>query len=797
MNNIYQKIAKKPALVMLVIIGLTSLFVFGIGRNARIETDLDEYMPSNHPAFVFSDKAEEQFGIKDNVLLTIEHPESIYNPGTLEKIKSISEELPEQFEDIDEDDITSLYTAENITADEWSLIVESFYEEVPQSNTQLKKLQSTVEGNDMIHGRIVSTDGSATLIIAEIGDETFTDRFYADLQDFAASWQGPETVHIAGRPVVEGELTKLGPQDMARMAPLVLLVMTLLLLVLLRSARNTIINLLIVLFGSLTAFGLMTLLNIPIYTLSTMIPVMLTAIGVADGIHMHNSIVHIVRREPDISRANLVEKTMVAMVRPVTMTSITTAVGFLALLTSDVLPVRYFGLFTALGIMMEMLMALILFPASIYFFGPPKQALQSKKAEASKQRIINKTKGGQNDKELKKQEQQEAQNRFSSRFGTKLLAHPKLVVTISILAVACALLGTTRVWIDTSFLANFEDDSQVVKTDNFVNEHFGGTSSLNVILSSDEFDTFKQPEVLEIMNELQMNIERSNPLVGDSFALTDYMRRMHQVMHEDDPEYDKIPDSQELIAQYLLLYEMSGDPDNLNQVVDYDYMNANLTFQLKSDSSAVMEEVIAEIEPYIPQLAEHGVEVDYAGSGYKSLVFANLLLEGQIISLLLSFGIVALLLSLMFGSLWIGLAGTIPIAVTATVNFGTMGLLGIPLSSSTAIISAIAIGIGVDYAIHLIERYRFNRIRGVPTIQAAYETLEHTGKAIIYNAVAVMGGFAVLLVSVFPPNRQVGGLVALNMATSAIGTLTILLVVLVFIDRHSKIYSNKISTEEE
>src|SRR6056297_159660 len=773
MKNMYQKIAKKPALVMLVIIGITSLFIYGIGQNARIETDLDEYMPSDHPAFVFSDEAEEQFGIKDNVLLAIEHPESIYNPGTLEKIKSISEELPERFDDIEEDNITSLYTAENVTADEWGLTVESFYEEVPQSSSQIRKLQSAVESNEMIHGRIVSTDGSATLIIAEIGDETFTDRFYADLQDFAASWEGPETVHIAGRPVVEGELTKLGPQDMARMAPLVLLVMTLLLLVLLRSIRNTIINLLIVLFGTLTAFGLMTVLNIPIYTLSTMIPVMLTAIGVADGIHMHNSIVHIVHREPDMSRANLVEKTMEAMVRPVTMTSITTAVGFLALLTSEVLPVRYFGLFTASGIMMEMLMALILFPASIYLFGPPKQAQKTKKNAAHKHSEIN------------------------ERFGAKLLAHPRLVVTIALLVVVLALLGTTRVWIDTSFLANFEDDSQVVKTDNFVNEHFGGTSSLNVILSSDEEDTFKRPEVLEIMNELQMKIEKNNPLVGDSFSLTDYMRRMHQVMHEDNPEYDKVPDSQELIAQYLLLYEMSGDPDNLNQVVDYDYMNANLTFQLKSDSSAVMEEVITEIEPYIPQLAEYGVEVDYAGSGYKSLVFANLLLEGQIISLLLSFGIVALLLSLMFGSLWIGLAGTIPIAVTATVNFGTMGLLGIPLSSSTAIISAIAIGIGVDYAIHLIERYRFNRIRGVPTIQAAYETLEHTGKAIIYNAVAVMGGFAVLLVSVFPSNRQVGGLVALNMATSAIGTLTILLAVLVFIDRHSKIYSNKISTEEE
>jgi hypothetical protein len=209
-----------------------------------------------------------------------------------------------------------------------------------------------------------------------------------------------------------------------------------------------------------------------------------------------------------------------------------------------------------------------------------------------------------------------------------------------------------------------------------------------------------------------------------------------------------------------------------------------------------MEDIIEVIEPYIPRLAEQGVEVDYAGSGYKSLVFATLLLEGQIFSLLISFGIVALLLTLMFRSLWIGLVGTIPIAITAMVNFGTMGLMGIPLSSSTAIISGIAIGIGVDYAIHLIERYRSMRSEGLERREAAFETLGHTGRAIIYNAAAVMGGFAVLLISVFPPNRQVGGLIALNMATSAVGTLTILLIVVVFIDRHSKTFLQKISKEE-
>ncbi|MGC9312072.1 MAG: efflux RND transporter permease subunit [Sediminispirochaetaceae bacterium] len=782
MIKLYQYLAKKPALIILVILALTALFIFGIARNAEIVTDLDEYMPSEHPAFVFSDQAEEQFGIQDNILLAIEHPQSIYNPGTLQKIKTISEELPERFHEIDEGDVTSLYTAENITADEWGLTVRPFYDTVPQDAKQIEELQTAVESNDMIDGRIVSRSANAALIIAEIGEDAFTDQFYSQLQEFAAEWEGPETVYIAGRPVVEGELTKLGPKDMARMAPLVIVMMTILLLVLLRSVRSTLINLIIVLFATIAAFGLMALLHVPVYTVSTMLPVMLIAIGVAYGIHMHNSIVHLSRENPDISRDELVAGTLKAMVRPVSMAAITTAVGFLSLMTSQVLPVRYFGLFTAFGVMIEMLLALILYPAAVYLFGPFKQR-QPKSAQSESARSTGAPPNPQNKPAL------------SRRFGATLLARPKLVAATAVLVAALAALGTSQVWIDTSFLANFQEDSQVVKTDSFVNRNFGGTSTFNVVFSSEQTDTFKQPEVLEVIDQLQSEVE-SKPVVGDSFAITDYMKRMHRVMHADDPAYNKIPESQEMIAQYLLLYEMSGDPDNLNRVVDYDYMNANLTFQLKSDSSAVMEDIIEVIEPYIPRLAAQGVEVDYAGSGYKSLVFATLLLEGQIFSLLISFGIVALLLTLMFRSLWIGLAGTIPIAITAMVNFGTMGLLGIPLSSATAIISGIAIGIGVDYAIHLIERYRSMRSEGLERREAAFETLGHTGRAIIYNAAAVMGGFAVLLISVFPPNRQVGGLIALNMATSAVGTLTILLIVAVFIDRHSKTFLQKISKEE-
>jgi hypothetical protein len=476
---------------------------------------------------------------------------------------------------------------------------------------------------------------------------------------------------------------------------------------------------------------------------------------------------HLVQKNPEISKESLAVSTLKEMIRPVSMTALTTAIGFMALTTSQVLPVRYFGFFTAIGVLTEMVMALILFPASIYLFGVPKVSSKPVKVKASQDGDNNLS--GKNDKA--------GSGKVSYWFGRKLLAHSRLVIIIIIIVVGIAIFGATRVWIDTSFLANFQKDSPVVITDDFVNERFGGTTILNVILSGEVDDTFKDPEVLKLIDQLQERVEM-NSIVGDSFGLADFLKRMHQVMHDDDPDYNRIPETRDMVAQYLLLYEMSGDPDNLDSVIDYDYRNANLTVRMKSDSSARMEEVIEDIESFIPAFRELGINISYAGSGYKSLVFATLLLEGQILSLLLSFLIVAILLAIVFRNILIGIVGTIPIMITAVVNFGTMGLLGIPLSSATALISAIAIGIGVDYAIHLIERYKTNLDRGLSSMEATFETLSHTGQAIIYNTLAVMGGFAVLLISVFPPNRQVGGLIALNMAVSALGTLTILVIIL-------------------
>lgn len=771
----FSSFAKKPVLILVLLIALLALFVFGIATNGKLVTDLNKYMPSTHPAFMASDAAEELFNIQDSILLVIEHPTSIYNSQTLEKIKRITEELPQKFEEIAEGKVTSLATADNITSIDGDMEVQPFYTDVPTTEKELASLEASVKANSMINGRNVSLDSTSTLIIAEIAPDSDATSLQKRLIEYAKSWEGPERLYVAGRPIVEGSLAELGPKDMSIMFPLVILVMIILLYLLLRSVRDTAINMIIVLFGTLFAFGSKTLLGIPIYAVDTMIPVMLIAIGVAYGIHMHNAIHHRIADDPKLSRDQLVQAVLKEMIRPIFMTALTTAIGFMSLMSSEVLPVRYFGLFAAIGVISEMILALILFPASIYLLGIPNNA------DTQKTR-------SQKGKGLENKLQKEPKDH---RFGELLMEHQKMVIIITVLIILLGGYGATKVWIDTSFLANFEPDSPIALTDAFVNKKFGGTSSLNIILSSDNEGTFKEPEVLKAMDDLQNRLAK-DPMVGATFSLTTFLKQMNLVMHENDKAFETVPESRALVAQYLLLYEFSGDPETLEKVVDYDYTKANITFQLRSDSSSVLGSIIELAQEAAPTFAEHGIEISFAGSGYKAFVFSSLLLKGQIISLAISFIIVALLLTLLFRNLWVGLAGTVPIAITAVVNFGVMGLVNIPLSSATALISSIAVGIGVDYSIHLLEHYTNSRLKGMSREAATKDTISHTGRAIILNAIAVMGGFAVLLFSVFPPNRQVGALIVLNMAMSALLTLTILIVIINHLDKKNRFLPKKI-----
>jgi predicted RND superfamily exporter protein len=722
-------------------------------ENARMETDLDKYMPEEHPAFVYSNQAEKWFNIKDGIIIAIENKNGVYNYETLNIVKKLTKHL-QKLKEIEKADVTSLYTADNIVGTEDGMDVKAFYKRVPKSPEKLAELKKKVESNEMVFGRLVSTDETVTVIIAAINDNVFSQKFYKEILTIAKEYETENNkLYVAGRPIVEGTMALLGPADMKKMVPIVLLVIMLVLYFTLRSVKSTIMTMLVVFFSTIWAFGLMATVNIPIYAVSTMIPVMLIAIGVADGIHLYSHLHLFMRSNPDATKYEAVKDMIKNMWSPVVMTSVTTAVGFISLLTSQVYPIKYFGIFTAFGVMVAMVFSLVLIPAGIIAFGLPKF------------------------KEKKNKNEDEHSDQFAFDIAEKVLKHKYLTIFATIAIVAVSLIGMTKVWINSSFLDKFEKNSEIVLTDKFINEHFGGTSTINLILDSKDEDAFKSPAVLRLVDEMQETVDKKLRVVGNTFSLADYLKRMNKVMHADSEKYNAIPSSQNLIAQYLLLYEMSGDPDNLWKVVNEQYAKANVTFQLKSDNSKAINAALEQINKYKPQFEKLGVTMNYAGSGYKALVFTDLILEGQIISLIMSLIIVIVLLAIMFKNIKLGLIGSVPIMITAIISFGIMGWFGIPLNSTTALLSSIAIGIGIDYAVHLLEQYKLNSASGDKDLTVK-KTMAHSGRAILFNAIVVIAGFLVLLFSVFPPNRELGFLVSLNMFISFVGTLTIMLILL-------------------
>ncbi|MCD6441788.1 MAG: MMPL family transporter, partial [Candidatus Marinimicrobia bacterium] len=233
MKTKFNILFKFPAVNLIFLLVITALFFKVMKSNSRMETDLDKYMPQNHPAFVYSDKAEAMFNIKDGIIIAIENKNGIYNAGTLQKIRDITRKLGKMPE-IDKGDVTSLYTADNIIGSESGMDVKAFYKKVPDSSEKLEILKQNVRNNEMVFGRLVSDDETVSVIVANIEDDVFSQEFYHRILDLTKSYEGPERIYVAGTPIVEGTMAYLGPKDMKKMVPIVIIVIIIVLLFVMR-----------------------------------------------------------------------------------------------------------------------------------------------------------------------------------------------------------------------------------------------------------------------------------------------------------------------------------------------------------------------------------------------------------------------------------------------------------------------------------------------------------------------------------------------------------------------------------
>lgn len=230
-----------------------------------------------------------------------------------------------------------------------------------------------------------------------------------------------------------------------------------------------------------------------------------------------------------------------------------------------------------------------------------------------------------------------------------------------------------------------------------------------------------------------------------------------------------------LIAQYLLLF--SGDIDAWADDA-LEPRSARISVQLTDPSTLISDRIEKDIRRYVKAKFPAGYSVELSGVAFAASSVTKLITTSQLSSILFSIISVFIILSVYYRSLFAGLIGCVPLGIAVVINFGVMGFIGIKLNIATAMIASIAIGIGIDYTIHFMSSYRDARHKSDDLEAVTLSSLKTTGKAIVFNAISVGLGFAVLVLSQFNPLVYLGALIALTMGTSSLAALTILPVLL-------------------
>lgn len=442
----------------------------------------------------------------------------------------------------------------------------------------------------------------------------------------------------------------------------------------------------------------------------------------------------------------------IVKIGPVMLTAgIVASCGFFSLVVFDIVSIRVFGVFSGIGILSILAVEMTFIPALRAILPPPSQRESS----------------------LEKEE------RFWDHitgFYAKTMLGPnrKHIFIITGLLVVISVFGISKLKIESSLKHYFSPDLQVLQDDRALNDRMAGTNNIYLMIEGEEQDAIKNPEVLQAMDKLAAFVE-TQPHVGKVMSMAEFIKRMNQSMNADDPAYYRIPDNQNTIAEYLLIYSMSGEPGDFDPYVDYDYRLANMVIFTHSDNTTDMLNLWKEIQGFVKDNFPPSVTVNVGGSVAQSAALVEVIVKDKILNIAQIAAVVFLVASFVFRTPIAGLLVVTPLLLSVLTNMGLMGLLGINLNIPTALVSALAIGIGADYAIYMLFRLREELSKGTEVNEAFHKVLRTAGKACLFVASAVAGGYAVQALSRgYYPHSWTALLIGTAMMVSVTAALTIM-----------------------
>ncbi|MBI4715936.1 MAG: MMPL family transporter [Nitrospirae bacterium] len=755
---------ERPWFVIALTLAVTVVFLTQLPR-IKTDTDPKNMLPADSEVRVSNDQVERWFALhKDVIVLGIVSDRGVFNPETLARIGRITDGIV-RIPGVVVRDVTSLTTVDDVRGEEGRLMVRPAVAEIPQTPDAMAALKDSLLSNPLMTDRLLSRDGTATAIYIPLEPGANARKIADRVQEILAKETGPEQFHLAGDPVARDTFGVRMFQQMGLFSPIAGMVMMVVLYGMFRNLILVFAVMGVAMVSVIWSMGLMIGVGLPAHIMSSMIPVFLMAIA-TDSIHIFNEFAFRFREVGDKRQAIL--DTIRAVARPVRYTALATAAGFGILIFMHIVPVKVFGLFVAFGTIVLRLMSFSLIPAVLALV--PGERLQILSAG-----------------------EDETGNRVSRGLrGLASLGERRHwgVAFAGLLLLTAAVAGIARIHVNNNMVDWFKPGSEIRIADRILNERLGGTSTAYVVGISTESDFWKQPEALRYLEGLQRELEGME-VVGKTFSVVDYVKRINRVLHQDDPAFDRVPDSTAEIAQYLFLFGMAAKPSDLDNVVDYPYEKTNLWVSLKTWDAQAMRDVMTRVRAYTEEHPFPGVSFKPAGIATFNLVWNDEVLQDMLRGFLLALVLVFIILVFNFRSLSWALVAYTPLLFTILLIYGAVGYLGKDFDMPISVLSTLSLGMAIDFAIHFVGRFRERYAEEPHVEKALLWTASRPGKGILRNAVLFAVAFSVMILAPLTPYITVGLFIVSMMLLSAVISLVGLPALITIFQKYLPLSSGK------
>lgn len=624
----------------------------------------------------------------------------------------------------------------------------------PYSNNDAAALKAKLDDLPFYRGLLYTPDHQAAILLVQLRmDVLYNKEIIRVVESIKKTVERFESrsgieMHTSGLPYIRMANTTKIKAEVYVFIALALAVTSLLLLFFLKSFRAMLVSMLVVIFGVIWSFGLISILDFEITLLSSLIPPLVIVIGVPNCIFLINK--YHTEYKGHGNKVLALQRVIRKIGNATLMTNTTTALGFFAFVLTDSVILKEFGFVAAVNILVVFLLSIILIPIAYSFMAPPR----ARHYEHLEKRWLN---GVLN---------------FLER--TTLNNRPAVYLVL-VLAVGASVIGMVRMKVTGNISDDFSKDDPVYLDLKFLENHFKGVVPLEIVVDTREENGVQKLATLKRMDRFQRALD-TLPELSRSISIADLVKFSVQAYYSGSPDFYTLPTSQD--RNFILSYFPRGDENRelLSSFINDSGSKARISVQVADLGTKEMKALQKRIEILAAEVfPQDRYDITVTGASVIFLKGTRYLIKNLITSLLLAIVVIAILMSLLFRTYRMVLVSLLPNLVPLVVTGGLMGYLGIPLKPSTILVFSIAFGISVDDTIHFLAKYRQElKSNGWRIREAVLAALRETGVSMFYTSVVLFFGFSIFIASEFGGTSALGVLVSITLLFAMFSNLLIL-----------------------